>query len=181
MIVLTDYHISSLSSLVDTVGESAISKHLSTYRCARDSEREDYLHNKAITMEKRQMSRTYLALGSDGNILGYFTIGMKCMHVPDETPISNSTRKKMNIDDRTGVAQSYLLGQLGRDDRSEKGFGRALLQEALGILCRANKMVGCRLVRLDCADELVNYYGQTGFFFVGKNESENLNQLAILI
>ena len=36
-------------------------------------------------MEKKCMSRTYLAI-HDGSILGYFSIGMKCMRIPDDNP-----------------------------------------------------------------------------------------------
>ena len=98
-------------------------------------------------MEKKSMSRTYLAvLGT--RILGYFSIGMKCMRIPDDTPISKNTRKRMNIDEDTGVAQSYLLGQLGRDDSSPTGFGKELLSESLRRLIDANRIVGCRMVRL---------------------------------
>lgn len=146
-----------------------------------DPERADYLHNKAVMMEKKAMSRTYLAFDNDKNILGYFSLGMKCMRVPDDTPISNSTRKKMNIDEDTGVAQSYLLGQLGRDNSSPKGFGAELLVEAKKRLMEANLIVGCRMVRLDCADELIPYYERNGFKFVSKNRDRTLNQMVILI
>ena len=87
----------------------------------------------------------------------------------------------MNIDEETGVAQSYLLGQLGRDDSSPKGFGKMLLSEALRRLADANRIVGCRIVRLDCTDDLISYYEDNGFIFIAKNERENLNQMVILL
>jgi len=177
-----DYHIVSLYDVLEAYGEDATSKKLSSFRCGRDPDRESFLHNKAIMMEKKSISRTYLGLNPSTNrILGYFSIGMKCMRIPDDTPISSNTRKRMNIDSDTGVAQSYLLGQLGRDDDSPKGFGHSLLVEALNRLSDANRIVGCRLVRLDCSDELIDYYVASGFRFVGRNVSENLNQMVIII
>ncbi|MDY5678728.1 MAG: hypothetical protein SPF21_02095, partial [Candidatus Methanomethylophilaceae archaeon] len=180
-IEIPDFEFLSLSYLLQTYGEDVIQEGLRFFTCKRDHDREDYLHNKAIMMEKKSISRTYLALTSGGSILGYFSIGMKCMRIPDNTSISNTTRKRMNIDEETGVAQSYLLGQLGRDDQSPKGFGKELLSEALRRLMDANRIVGCRMVRLDCTDELIPYYESNGFVKVSKNERENLNQMVILI
>ena len=175
-----DYQFISLAYILETYGEEPTQSMLRTFHCERDHDREDYLHNKAIIMEKKSMSRTYLAvLGT--RILGYFSIGMKCMRIPDDTPISKNTRKRMNIDEDTGVAQSYLLGQLGRDDSSPKGFGKELLSESLRRLIDANRIVGCRMVRLDCTDDLVPYYENNGFIRIDKNERENLNQMVILL
>ncbi len=150
---------------------------------ARDPERESYLHEKAMIMEKKSISRTYLAFDSDydDEVLGYFSIGLKCLRVSDQTVVSNSMRKKMNIDDSTKVAQAYLLGQIGRDDRSPKGFGKVLLTEALDRFTSANRLVGCRMIRVDCTDELISYYTGNKFIHIGRNEKKDLNQLVILI
>ena len=171
----------SLSFFLDKYGEDASQDLLNTFSCQRDPDRESFLHEKAIMMEKKSMSRTYLALDDEGIILGYFSIGMRYVRIPDDTPISRTTRRRINIDWETGVAQSYLLGQLGRDDQSPKGFGKVLLSEALRRLMDANRIVGCRMVRLDCTDDLISYYEDNGFVKVSENERENLNQMVILI
>ncbi|MBQ8644560.1 MAG: hypothetical protein IJ469_07885 [Candidatus Methanomethylophilaceae archaeon] len=117
-------------------------------------------------------------MDSNGDkIIGYFTIGIKCLQVPDNAPITNSMKKKMNIDGRSKVAQSYLIGQLGRDDDSPKGYGGRLLTEAFHRLHGANTIVGCRMVRVDCSDDLIPYYNRHGFHFILKNEDMNLNQM----
>ncbi len=74
-----------------------------------------------------------------------------------------------------------IFGQLGRDDGSPKGFGKELLSESLRRLTDANRIVGCRMVRLDCTDDLIGYYEGYGFILIGKNERENLNQMVILL
>ena len=48
----------------------------------------------------------------------------------------------MNIDSDNNVAQSYLLGQLGRDDDSYKGMGADLLEDAVELVKQANGIVG---------------------------------------
>lgn len=57
-------------------------------------------------MEKKDLSRTYVGFRGDGDneILGFVTLGVKCMTVPLNSPLSNSTRKRMNIESETGVA-----------------------------------------------------------------------------
>ena len=80
-----------------------------------DSATEAFLKEKAIDMEVRDLSRTYLAIAKDDvRILGYITLSIKCMRVPDENLLSGKTRKSMNIDSRTNIVQSYLIGQLSR-------------------------------------------------------------------
>ena len=87
---------------------------------------------------------------------------MKCMGVPDDVPISRNLRRKMNINDETGITQMYLLGQFARSDDSEPGTGSRLLNDALDIIHGAYIAVGCRVVRVDCADDLVPYTRATG-------------------
>lgn len=91
----------------------------SEYSCVRDSATEDYLHEKAREMGSRDLSRTYLAIIPDGGkVMGYVTLSIKCMTVPKENLLSGKVLKSMNIESRTGVAQSYLLGFL----KSAYGF-----------------------------------------------------------
>lgn len=173
--------LAQLSDILDIQGEKNTLEILESFHCKRDPDREDYLHNKAVMMEKKCMSRTYIAINEEGIIMGFFSVGMKCMKVPDNVVMSNTTRKKMNIDKKTGVAQSYLLGQIGRDDCSPKGFGEYLLTQSLDRLTEANRIVGCRTVRLDCTDALIPYYQNRGFIKVNRNEADSLNQMAVLI
>ena len=86
-----------------------------------------------------------------------------CLRRSDD---SKSLCKKMNIDPNNNIAQSYLLGQLGRADYSYKGMGADLLEDAMDIIKQVNEMVGCRVVRVDCLDELIPYYEQHGFRFL---------------
>lgn len=79
-------------------------------------------------MEKKRMSRTYLIIdGGTDDIFGFFSFGMKCMHVPDNALMFDTICKRMNIDDWVGVAQLFFLGQIIRSDdvvnnHENKGF-----------------------------------------------------------
>jgi len=141
-----------------------------------------FLTKQAVQMEKRDLSRTYLAFSDiDGSILGFVTIGLKCIRIPEENNLSRSLLKQCNIERSTGVAQAYLIGQLARSADSPKGFGERLMQYAIDKLRDAKGIVGCRMARLDCADELIGYYERYEFNQIRKDHHHGLNQMMILI
>ena len=133
-------------------------------------------------MEKRDLSRTYIAFNiSDKSVLGFFTVGMKCISIPEETFLSRNLLRLCNIDSSTGVAQAFLLGQLARSRASPKGFGDVLIDHAVDIAREAKRLVGYRMLRLDCVDDLIPYYERHGFTMIRKNEDKDLNQMMIII
>lgn len=77
----------------------------------------------------------------------------------------------MNIDPDNDATQGYLSGQLGRADNSYKGMGADLLDDAIEYVMIANEFVGCRVIRVDCADELIPYYEQHGFRYLCTTEA----------
>lgn len=82
---------------------------------------------------------------------------MRCGIVPQDVPISNTMKRKLNVQPETNVAQMFLIGQLGRADGSEPGFGRSLIVKAFNLIREANRIIGCPVVRIDCKPELANY------------------------
>ena len=172
----------SLGNLIDCLGKDTVLKILSTFKSRTESDTESFLRDKAIEMEMRDVSRTYIGLSSDGlTVLGYITVSIKCLRVPERNMLSGKTLKQMNIDGKTGIAQSYLIGQLSRSKGAPSGFGGVLMDVAFERLRVAKKNVGCRLVRLDCHEELVPYYQKYGFKRVSVNEKGLLNQMMLVI
>ncbi len=170
----------SLTELILTLGESNVCDLLQTYVSAHEKENPDvsaYLRENAIPMEKRDLSRTYLSVTEDLEILGFVTLGIKCMTIPEDSLLSNSVQRQMNIEHETRVAQAFLLGQLSRSEASVSGQGREFMAFAMEMLTEAKKIVGCRMVRLDCKDDLIGYYESLGFRLVGKNKNKGLNQM----
>lgn len=159
---MRDYGIVSLDEILSNLTEEEVQVRLNKFVCTRDADRQDFLRNKAVMFEKKGMARTYLAL-SDGNIMGYFTISIRCLRIPDDQNISKSLSKKMNVDPDNNVAQSYLVGQLAKANGTYDGLGAELLEEAVDIVKDANKLVGCRVIRVDCADGLIHFYETHGF------------------
>ena len=155
---------------------------LEGYHDCIGSDQEMFLKEKAIMMEKKNMCRTYLAIDGSRAILGYFSIGLRCMKIPRKDD-GNEDRfnTKMNIDPDSRVAQSYLIGQLSRSRDAPKGFGKTMMDEAVNLIMDANTIVGCRLVRVDCDDKLIGYYSRYGFRPVKKNDDGDLNQMAYVL
>ena len=159
----TEYRAVALGDLVGISGEERARRILERYRAVRESDTERFLRDRAVEMEKRDLSRTYLLMTCDlAAVLGYVTLGIKCLRIPDDSLVTGGMRRSMNIDSRTSVAQSYLLGQLSRSADAPKGTGALLLDLAFEHLASAQREVGCRTVRLDCRNELVPYYAGPG-------------------
>lgn len=176
------FKILSLSEMIESYGQDVVYSILQSFRSVYDSATESFLKEKAVDMEIRDLSRTYLAFSKeDESILGYITISIKCMRVPDENLLSGKTKKSMNIDSRTNIVQSFLIGQLSRSVNAPKGLGGDLLDIAFDKLNQAKRIVGCRIVRLDCHDELIPYYMSHGFKLITKNDDRSLNQMIAFI
>jgi hypothetical protein len=145
-----------------------------------DKDVESFLREKAIVQEKKHISRTYLifAIGKEPELVAYFTIAVSSMNVT-ELECSNEMRKKMNINN--DLAQSYLIGQIGKSDGSQKGLGKFVIKHAIDRIEEANAKVGCRLIRLDCKPSLVKYYTDNGFTLARRNRDGSLIQMIRII
>jgi predicted GNAT family N-acyltransferase len=164
---------------MNEMSKDELSLTLSRFKCSRNKDSEYFLRKIALKHETRGISRTYLAIDTDkDNIMGYFTLALKCLNV-DGLNIDPAIIDLMNPNE--GVAQAYLIGQLARSDDAERGTGKNMLDDALNLFAAGKGMFGCRTVRLDCKDELIDYYRSHGFKHMRKNVERDLNQMAIFI
>lgn len=175
------YSIISLGYLISLYGREEVIDMISGFEPLHDSTPGEFLRNQAIDMELRDISRTHLAISTNFRILGYYTLSIKCMKIPDENHLSNSALRKMNIESASGVAQSYLLGQLCRSADSWPGFGKTLIASIFENISTCKSIVGCRMVRLDCENNMVNYYKGQGFRVITKNNENDLNQMMAFV
>lgn len=67
------YELYPLYTIISRYGEETTKDVLSRFRCSIDLDRETYLHEKAIMMEKKAMSRTYVAIDNNMHVVGYFS------------------------------------------------------------------------------------------------------------
>lgn len=167
-----------LTQLLNESGVDEVSRVLSAFKPIHDSATETFLKKKAIDMELRDLCRTYIAFSKDDmKILGYISVAIKCLRIPYNNVLSGKVKKSMSIDSGTNIVQAYLIGQLSRSADAPRGLGIYLLDTAFETLRMARNLVGCRVVRLDCHDELVPYYTAQGFNFITEGDGESLNQM----
>ena len=172
--------IEGLRNLIAMHGVKKVSSFVSTFRCSADKDLETFLRDTALRHETKDISRTYIAFDTENSeIKGYFTLAMKCLAVDEPKSIPDKIYEGMNVN--RNIAQAYLIGQLAKADDTEKGFGRTMIFRALEMFMRGKDMFGCHLVRLDCKDELKDYYESCGFTNIGRNRDGTLNQMVQIV
>ncbi len=170
-----------LKAVLEKGNKENVSRLVDRYHDIAASDQEMFLKRQAMAMEERGLSRTYLVMDDDNpeNILGYVSLGLKCMKVPPD--VSRSLVRRMNVDPKSGVAQSYLIGQLSKSVDSPQGLGASILNEAVKLILKASNIVGCLVIRVDCSDDLVQYYERNGFRKASVNEESGLNHMVLVL
>jgi pimeloyl-CoA synthetase len=165
------YAIVPLDRFLELWSEREVNELLSEFSCSKDKDVQRYIRKKAIEHEKSQISITYLLFDSEEivQLVAYVTVAISSFSV-DEKRCEEVFPGKMNAN--RGMAQSYLIGQIGKIDGYDKKIGDIVIDHAMGIIREANKNVGCRVARLDCKDALVRYYETKGFRFLDKRDKD---------
>lgn len=143
------------------------------FSCHREEDLENFLVNKAITYEKADIGKTYLCIEEEGlqagkfKIMAYFTIAQRSV---DITEISSKKRKKMLGSfpgrDNLKSISAFLIGQLGRNDEysNDDLSGQQLLNECYHAISLAAKIVGGKLLVLECREHMYEkFYEKQGF------------------
>jgi len=161
---------------------------LSTFRCRRDSDIEDFLRNKAIPFEKAHKGRTYLVVGKESaeskelRIQAYFSLALSNMRI--QKGVSRTQRKRLNGIFADDLVPCFLIGQLARNDQHpEEIGGDEIVAHAMSICKMGHDLVGGRFVRVDCRDipGLVDFYERNGFRRLQTDDKTGLLQLVRFI
>ena len=170
---------------LDNYDEVSLKETLSMFRCVNcESETSQdvtrFLTEEAFEMEKAGITRTYLILNDaeweKGKIQldGYFSIALKVLYFKNiekdilEGIFGDSTRKN---------CPAYLIGQLARSEKSNRGSGVQILTTALEYISEASDIVGGRLIYLDCVRDKEKYYKDNGFKFLQEKHNSQLIQM----
>lgn len=172
------YEVASLSSLITEYNEQNgsledLQRAFSSFRCAKNEDEEDFLHNKAIGFEQRKKARTYLIFDDEG-IAAYFSLAIKTIDLQD---VSSNKKKDMLAGETVEIYSAFLIGHIAKNDRVKESLGDYILNNAISLLLQAQDIVGGRLVYLDCKDikKLKDFYEKNGFkYFQTSPESKLL-------
>ncbi len=179
------YYVISLADMIDEnqgIGEDRTKEILSNFSCP-NRDVEDYIKYKAIPMAPQQIAPTHLVFTvyKDEKVLvGYFAIATKTLSVK-KSSISASIARRLkkfaeyNEDNRSYNLSAQLIAQLGKNftnKYNELITGDELLKLAFDKIQEAQKMVGGKVVYLECEDkpELVDFYKSNGFTPFGKRD-----------
>ena len=143
---------------------------LKTFRCSIAPDIEDFLRNKAIEFEKRDVSRTYLLIDTINlKIVAYFTLSIS---VSTTNKLSKTQIKKIDGFSKFRECLGfYLIGQLGIDDNyrklhKNKGLGNFLVDFAYDICKNSQNLVGGRFILIDAIKDkkVIEFYENNHFY-----------------
>ena len=83
-----EYSIVSLNSILQNNERSDVEKYLSNYESIYDDSTSVFLRKKAIDLELRDVSRTHIAISKESMMMGFFTLSIKSLRIPDENLLS---------------------------------------------------------------------------------------------
>ena len=95
---MTDYVLLKLSLMISDYGEEILGRMFADYESVYKSSVDDFLSKNFIPMEKRGECRTYIAINpNDSKIIGFFSIGVRCLQIPDGCGLSRTGAKQSSI------------------------------------------------------------------------------------
>lgn len=179
---MAGYSILSLSDIIDEKGEDFCREILSFFSCPPNPDVEKFLTKRsAIDFAKQSIAQTFLVYASyrGKNVLcGYFTIANKYIVVGSHS-VSKTTARRLrkfampNISDDNLVIMAPLIAQLGKNymnDYRKRITGDELLKMAIDKVSAAQRIIGGKVVYVECEDIdiLKKFYEDNGFVIFGK-------------
>lgn len=161
-----------LADLLANKSTNQIKKLLKTFICTKNTDVQDFLHNKAITFERNLRSCTYLYVSNaNKSVAGYFSIGITYT-------LTNKLDKAVvkfldGYTDETIAIPCYLVGQLGKNDKCKDKIGKFLLDDALSFVDKAQGILKGRFVLIDSVndDRVINFYKENSFIALENDKS----------
>lgn len=164
------------------MGDDVIESYVANFYCSKDSDIENFLKQKAILFEKIGKSRTFLAVDEVFDIIGYFSLALSILDVPEIL----SNRKRKHLDGVSSKRKgkivnkipSILIGQLAKNDLYYGDFsGNRLLEICLSKILEGQKILGGRIIMVECKKNpnLIDFYEHADFVLTTKDfEKEDL-------
>lgn len=123
MIEINSFQCLNISELLKIYSENELACILNRFKCNKNSEIDTFLKNSAIDFNKKSQAITYLIFDCNDKLMGYFSLSLKPIMI-NSVVMSKSDLKKvlrisdLELDNNTVSPASYLIAQLGKDDRS---------------------------------------------------------------
>jgi predicted N-acetyltransferase YhbS len=128
------------------------------FACGEES-LDRWLHRYAGQGERRDATRTFIAVDKRGAVSGYYTLVAGQIEHPEATePVRKGLSRRFSI-------PAVILARLAVDTSSQRqGLGARLLRDALERICRAAQEVAIRAVVVHAIDDAAaGFYERFGF------------------
>ncbi len=163
------------------MGIGATQTILESFYCPKNLDVEKFIKEKSIRFEQSSKARTYLIFDENvDHLLAYFSLTFKQIHI-NHTMMSKTKIKTIDgISKNAKFINAFLIGQIGKNFNIEhnKICLKHILDEIFSILFEAQKIVGGRIVILECEDDhkLISLYEDHDFELI-ELESDILSNL----
>jgi len=179
---------------MDMTSVETFSEVISSFKCAKDSDIEGFINQKAVLFNHKGKSKTHFILNQDAlekgaiEIVAYFSLAIHLLRVPEDASVSQIRRldglySRRGSDPITEIP-SFLIGQLAKNDTYSSGIsGSLLLEYALSVIAAAEEFVGGRVVYIECRDipKIIAFYENNGFKVLRRDPDDGLIQMYCVI
>ncbi|MDB8437707.1 hypothetical protein [Turicibacter sanguinis] len=178
---MLDYVVVSVADLKEQFEDLEVLKQaFSEFKCARENDLEVFLRTKCLDYEQAGNCRTFLILDekqlnehSKLSIVAFFSTAIAPL---DISALGKKVRKRLHgpVPLSKQLMSVFLIGQLGRNDSysKEQMPGEVIINECFAAIERAKKIIGGRILLVECRGHLLSFYEKYGFIRVSKDESE---------
>lgn len=170
-----------LSEIIQSTDSNRkVKRLLETFNCTRNTDLQNFLHNKAVTFEKNLRSRSYLYIDNDTQeVAAYFTITISTLHTDG---ISSEVIELLDgYKDDIASIPCFLIGQLGKSDKFEpRKIGEYILDDAIEIIDQSQNTLGGRFILLDAInkEQVIKFYENNAFFPIENDpDSESIKMI----
>ncbi len=159
----------SLSELIQqATSKRKLKERLETFKCVKNLDLQDFLHNKAITFEINLRAKTYLYIdNSTKDVAAYYTIAISTLHTDG---ISNETIKYLDgYKDDVKTIPCFLIGQLGKADcYKQSKIGEYILADAIEVIDNSQNSLGGRFILIDSVNDarVLSFYKENSFLAI---------------
>lgn len=153
--------------MVDMVPAEQLAGTLSSFKCTRDEDIQDFLQNRAVEYENRGWCSVYILADEEKLeqakelfVDGYFTLSNKVIRLSDS--VSGTKKRKLfsGLKKKDDYLHFILIGQLGKyvdEDNVESVYGATsateILDKAFEIIYQVKERITCNCVLVECKNE----------------------------
>ena len=185
---MSEYFKINLEDLSEMMDGDKLQSLISDFSCPMNDDIERFFHDKALAFAQQRLASVYLVFAADGDVsvfAGYYALTYKHFYLDMDKAagVSSALRRRIlryavyNEELGEYIVSAPLIGQLGKNyARSANRFisGDALLRMACDTVAEAQRLIGGRIVYLECEEKqnLLRFYENNGFRPFGRRKTD---------